>query len=337
MVSTLAALRLLFVSIWLSLLLLVLYLESSYGDSNPWATCDYDPGPFCEREHTRRFLREPANSLSDFSFLALGLALILQSVLDSLALASPATLSSSRSSSSAPSLSATAQPTNLILRYPTLTLLYGLANCVHAFGTFTNHASRCHFGHRLDLTGMWAASFFSSLFSSLRLLNLLFPSFLQTQSSKDILPSLFLPLYLLSSWGHWLLSDVRYPLSYHGIEPALVVTNIVIVLLTELPYVVMGAWAFNSRRAEGRQRWTVQYAVIGLGVASIAVGAVLGHLDAHGIVCDPDAVMQLHALWHVLACVCLGCQYLYYRWEVVPPAALRKQTVAASGSSSKSL
>ena len=39
-------------------------------------TPSYDPGPWCERERTQDFLREPANASSDFAYLALSLYIL---------------------------------------------------------------------------------------------------------------------------------------------------------------------------------------------------------------------------------------------------------------------
>ena len=317
----LTALRVAFIAIFLSLFFFVLYLEAHYGDSDPWGGCAYDPGPFCERERHLRFLREPLNSLSDFSFLALGFYLVYQYLVDSFALST----SLSHPSHLSP------VPTNLIRRFPSLTLMYGLANILHAVGTFTNHASRCHLGHRLDLTGMWAASFFSSLFSAFKLLNLYAPSLFNTQATpgNDSLPTFFYPLYLMTSWGHWLLSDVHYPHSYEGIEPRLVFLNVGLVAASELPYFLYTR-RWNAKHSPSpSDRWVVRPDVIACGVVCIALGAVLGHLDAYKYVCDPDSWVQLHAIWHVLACACLFSMYLFYRWERPPSsAALPKQSKA---------
>ena len=42
---------------------------------------------------------------------------------------------------------------SLFKQHPSLSVVNGVANCVHAFGTWVNHASRTHWGHRIDCTG----------------------------------------------------------------------------------------------------------------------------------------------------------------------------------------
>jgi len=311
----LVALRCFFVVLWLTLLIVVVYLDESWVD--PWRGCASDVGPFCERERPSCFLRERSNALSDFSFLALGFALISTAIEDTFTL-NTATIAASTASLS---LQPHSHSSNIIRRFPSLTLLYGLANIIHACGTWMNHASRCHPGHRLDLAGMWLVSFFCSLTSLCRLLALVFPAFCQTSGGedKDVLPTFFYPVYLMAGWLFWLLSDVWYADgSYDAIEPLLVIVNISVVAVAELVYLIL-TLQHNTRHGQSREaRYAGRYDVLAAGAVSIAVGAVLGRLDATGALCWPDSWLQLHAVWHVLACICLACLYLYYRLEHTP-------------------
>lgn len=47
-------------------------------------------------------------------------------------------------------------------------------------------------------------------------------------------------------------------------------------------------------------------------VCSLGVGGVFSVLDATRRWCDPDSLLQGHALWHVFAAVCLLASFLYY-------------------------
>ena len=323
------AVRAFFVVLWLTLLVAVLYLDGTWVD--PWLGCSSDVGPFCERSRPSRLLRERSNALSDFSFLALGLALTCTAIEDSIA-AKHHTHSGATSSGSTLSLQPSSAPSNVILRYPSLTLMYGLANVVHACGTWLNHSSRCHLGHRLDLCGMWLVSFFCSLTSVCRVLTVLLPAFCQSSGGgaggvKDVLPTFFYPVYLMAAWLFWLLSDVWYAAgSYDGIEPRLVIANIAIVAVAELAYLLL-TLRHNRHTASRQERYSGRYDVLAVGAASIALGAVLGRLDATGALCWPDSWLQFHAVWHVLACACLACLYLFYRWEHTPDisVAARKE------------
>lgn len=64
------------VTVWLIVLVGIILFGETVKNRNFWAGWEYDPGPWCERERTNDFVREPANAYSDFSFLAAGLAMI---------------------------------------------------------------------------------------------------------------------------------------------------------------------------------------------------------------------------------------------------------------------
>ena len=330
------AVRSAFIAVWFVLLVVVLCLE--WHLVYPWQGSVADHGPFCERDRASHLLRERSNALSDFAFLALGFALLCTAVEDTLRVGVG---SGSPVSSSPLALRPHSQPANLIRRYPSLTALYGVANCVHACGTWLNHSCRCHVGHRLDLCGMWLVSFFCALHSVCRLLSLLMPSFCQTGGDggggevKNVLPTFFYPVYLMAGWVFWLLSDVWYAHgSYDAIEPRIVIANIALVAVAETAYLVLTLQHNSRHRAAhaagiSSDRYSGRYDVLAVGALAIGVGALLGRLDATGVLCWPDSWLQFHALWHVLAAVCLGCLYLYYRWEEIPHAidvaAVRKE------------
>ena len=67
--------------VWISWLGAILALSWILSGANIWKTWEYDPGPWCEREHTLDLIREPSNSYSDFSFLAVGIFMIMVRIL----------------------------------------------------------------------------------------------------------------------------------------------------------------------------------------------------------------------------------------------------------------
>lgn len=107
------------------------YLQMTTVDY--WALFPPDPGPWCERDHPHSFLREPSNALSDFGYLAVGLAILVQ-------------VAQSRG-----------RPYGRFSAFPEVGILAGVSNILHACGTFTNHACRCYMGHVWDVAGMYAA------------------------------------------------------------------------------------------------------------------------------------------------------------------------------------
>jgi hypothetical protein len=55
------------------------FVESRYAGSAIWLSWEYDPGFFCEglADHAVNFLREPINTYSCFSYIAVGLWVLL--------------------------------------------------------------------------------------------------------------------------------------------------------------------------------------------------------------------------------------------------------------------
>ncbi|CAF4515391.1 unnamed protein product [Rotaria sp. Silwood1] len=123
-----------FILLFVILFVGVLILDWYFADTTPWSHYESSTQqsingvPFCEHDRPRNFLRERANSLSDFSFLGVGFYMLVQSI---------------------------ETKSNSFTKTIILSVINGLINCVHAFGSWLNHACRCQFGHRLDVTGMW--------------------------------------------------------------------------------------------------------------------------------------------------------------------------------------
>ncbi|CAF2720849.1 unnamed protein product [Rotaria sp. Silwood2] len=119
--------------IFFLLLIGVIVLDRYLIDRSPWlhfesSTKQRTGGiPFCEHDRAGNVLRERANSLSDFSFLAVGFYMLVRSI-------------ESQKESRA--------------KHTILSTINGIANCGHAIGSELKHAGRCQLGHRLDLTGM---------------------------------------------------------------------------------------------------------------------------------------------------------------------------------------
>ena len=141
------------------------------------------PGLAAEAHTARNFLREPANAVSDLSYLALSLYILTAGARDLAAArhadkiaaaAGGAPGSTSNGVDNKASGGKTPPPPpppmrNLFGAHPSLSILYGLANLHHFCGTFTNHACRCHTGHVWDAAGMYGVVFFLALYGFARL------------------------------------------------------------------------------------------------------------------------------------------------------------------------
>ena len=133
--------------LFLTLLIGVIVLDGYLVGARPWINFESSTKqriggvPFCEHDRADNLLRERANSLSDFSFLAVGFYMLVQSIENGRTHHAKTTI---------------------------LSTVNGIANCGHAMGSWLNHACRCQLGHRLDLTGMWLIICFIALYSLTR-------------------------------------------------------------------------------------------------------------------------------------------------------------------------
>ncbi|UJR32481.1 hypothetical protein I4U23_019943 [Adineta vaga] len=136
-----------FVCLFITLLVIVIVLDYYLAGKSPWRHFEsstkqrIDGIPFCEFDRSTSLLRERSNSLSDFSFLAVGFYMLVQAI--------------------------ECQEKNRA-KHTILSMINGFANCAHAMGSWLNHACRCQLGHRFDLTGMWLIIAFISFYSLIR-------------------------------------------------------------------------------------------------------------------------------------------------------------------------
>eukprot|EP01095_Lingulamoeba_sp_RSL-Kostka_P011981 TRINITY_DN467_c3_g1_i1.p1 TRINITY_DN467_c3_g1~~TRINITY_DN467_c3_g1_i1.p1 ORF type:complete len:299 (+),score=34.16 TRINITY_DN467_c3_g1_i1:39-935(+) len=122
--------------IWIMILLSTLFTNYVTAGKNVWKDFEHAPdGSWCERDREENFVKEPMNSFSDFSYLAVGLFMTSSGLFD---------------------LMFMIRNENKIVSNGKISLFFGIANIFHACGTFTNHSCRCVFGWRWDVMGMYA-------------------------------------------------------------------------------------------------------------------------------------------------------------------------------------
>ncbi|CAF3752619.1 unnamed protein product [Rotaria sp. Silwood1] len=263
-----------FILLFVILFVGVLILDWYFADTTPWSHYESSTQqsingvPFCEHDRPRNFLRERANSLSDFSFLGVGFYMLVQSI---------------------------ETKSNSFTKTIILSVINGLINCVHAFGSWLNHACRCQFGHRLDVTGMWLVTSFITLYSLMQHIRI---------ENKKVTLYLFTFMFLLVAYILWHASDVYYPESYDNREKILVIGCIIIFLISEFVHIKLS----KVKRK--------QMKLLCFGLTMILIGALCGHLDATKIICWPKSWFQLHALWHICAACSVLCAYEYFRYEM---------------------
>lgn len=137
------------------------------------------------------------NSLSDFMFLAVAF-LMLRGALIDLAVSSRAR-----------------RAQNMLVALPIISLTGAVANLVHFFGTFLNHASRCHLFHHFDAFAMfWVLTFWTLYWAihnavwSNDTLELILDS--RSTRRRTIVSALFVVLMLLVAIPLWDFASLYY-------------------------------------------------------------------------------------------------------------------------------
>lgn len=162
------------ISFFLILLSSVLTAEVYYEGKNPWQNFTYAPQHgICEKERTYNLLREPSNAWSDFSYVAIGL-IILTIGLNDLYFKRP-------------------HPNGSLMKhFPRITILYGIVNIFHGFGSGWFHACRCAEGGIYDQGPMQTVVSFPIFYTIYQQ----FPKFEGTEFVEKSTHGIFLALYL---------------------------------------------------------------------------------------------------------------------------------------------
>jgi len=212
--------------------------------SDAWVGVEPDPGPWCEADRPTAFLREPSNALSDFAYLWLGFWFIANALSDSKKTGA-----------------------RVLAAQPMVGVIGAVANCGHFLGSFVNHACRCHFGHVLDVFGMYAAIWFLTSLSFCQWRNVRARTF-------AMLYLWMLPLFFACSQFYYA-DPMREPME----------NGMVTLMVIGCTY--SASWLGISK------------ATIGKIVLLLVFGKMAQELDIRRIYCVPDSMIQGHAVWHV--------------------------------------
>jgi len=244
---------------------------SPSGDMNFW----------CERDSETMFVRERSNSWSDLSYLFVGLTMLFVGTADYLYGGSP--INSSRVSQQ------TAARTpffNLFKEYPSLTIISGLVNIVHASGTFANHACRCWVGYQFDVTGMYLVTLGILCYDVLRIFKIRpYP----------------IPLCVYLALG-----AACFGSTYTHIDPAFIMIPIIVGIG------ILARWYYIVASRRGA---ILHGKIFVAAMAFMGLGYLSWNLDKHRIVCNPDSFFQLHAVWHVFTAAAIILIFVYSRME----------------------
>lgn len=244
-----------------------------YRFSGVWNTFESAGGnafKFCETNRMNEIIRQPANTWSNFGYLAVGLFALTLAVHDY--------KNKSRR-----------QSANFLVQYPMFSLLYGLS-CLYLFiGSFLFHASLTEYFQRLDQSGLL------SVVIMLLALNFykLAPYFRKKGEWKNLHAVAMIAAVVCNVLiFRWLLSiDIN-------------------VLFPVLLLMVIASGLFYTFKIRNRS-FFLNYMYAAFLLMFLAGGIWI--LDRSHTLCNPDSMLQGHALWHLLTAVSMFFIYLYYR------------------------
>ncbi len=183
---------------------------------------------------------------------------------------------------------------NFVTRYTSYSIVLGVVMVFLSFASFMFHASLIEFTRKLDITGVVASVMVLFSYSTLRLYGLM-------DFRKSEL--LFLRTYKLHILGIVVGLILFFLSGFHGRE----VTGVLIVLI-----VLINLYTQIRYRPIQSERVKFWY-LIG-GIVSIIISVSVWVLDK-GVMCSPESVFQLHALWHILTGVSIYLVYMFFRTE----------------------
>jgi hypothetical protein len=131
---------------WAATIISVEALAARYDGESFWDKCTLENSTWCEAKDADRslFIIESSNARSDYSYLGIGLGMMVLGIADTVMLWQQPDL----------------MKKTILHRYPVITFVNGCCNVVHAAGTFWNHSCECRQGGILDVAGMLSVTAF---------------------------------------------------------------------------------------------------------------------------------------------------------------------------------
>jgi hypothetical protein len=263
---------------------------------------------YCERIQAG-LIREPANTWSNLPFILVGLYVLWRMQYDS--------------RDGLPSLS----------NRSWFTLMYGMACVAVGVGSFAMHGFNTDWGGWLDLSGMMMYITMPVFYNFSRFFRWNEREFLTYYLGTNALLSVLHWQYGIGLfvWGFaiaiWLAQETAIRYQQQPLAIFLVPIAGIIILVNYNPvdfvreqvgviiFMALLAW-FLYRLDEIRlQRTHTPYFWCG-SAAYLLASFIWRASQKGGSMCDPDSLLQGHALWHILGAVAMFCFYRYFRTEV---------------------
>ncbi|KRW98663.1 hypothetical protein PPERSA_00251 [Pseudocohnilembus persalinus] len=270
-------------------------LVINYTDvSNPWGDWYYDPGPWCEKERTEYWIREPSNCIADFLFYAFCLYLIYKGFED-------------RENNKYQSIGQINKNSNIIIQNPGLTFIAVILQFTHFFGTFWNHACRCHPGHRLDVVGMYSITSYPGI---IWIISYFYSEKLDERGKINKKQW----LQIISAWS-LLICFYIWVSDYWYVNPMWEVVEISIMVIISVVTLIIDNKVSNSLQ------YQLEKKQLGVGVLLLVIGVIAHNLDMKKIFCYPESPVQGHSIWHSVTAVAVYVVYQYQRQPMIKQSA----------------
>ncbi|HIF37588.1 MAG: hypothetical protein CXT75_10845 [Methanobacteriota archaeon] len=279
---------------------------------NDWTWTNTSASGFCEKVQDS-WIREPTNTISNFAFIFVGLYILW--------------LAKDDSTDGHPSMS----------NRSWFLIMYAISCTAVGVGSFAMHGFNTGWGGWLDLTGMMMYITIPVFYNFSRFLRWNEKEFCMYYLGTNILLSILDWQYNIGifvwglSIGIWLSQETAIKYQNQPIIIFLVPTLIVFTLFfnankdsTPIDFVIQEyeaiiLWAllalFLHKIDEIKlERTHTPYFWAGFGSYLIAT-IIWEPSRTDGPLCDPDSLLQGHALWHLLGAVAMWCFYKYFRTE----------------------
>lgn len=183
---------------------------------------------------------------------------------------------------------------NFLVRHPLFSILFGISALYVFVGSFLYHASLTRTFQHLDQAGLYSVIVMVLTFNLYKIFPLIRIKG-KYRSSHAIMMAFSVGFNYLIFTKLWLINiNVLFPIL------------IAVAFATSLCYLV-----FVSREHYfTKYLWSAFIVLI--------LGSIVWILDRTNIVCNPESILQGHALWHIFTAGSMLIIYMYYRSGTVP-------------------
>ena len=291
----------------ISITLVTFVIISILGTAEWWDNNDNlgltrEDGDYCERVNFNRFLREPANALSNLGFIFCGEFVAIHFFFDIIEKRQELKKQNINININTRKNVKTRQISSMIVDYPIWSLLNGLSIMWIGIGSFLFHASLRWFCQTLDVAAIYAMLlfyiiefiFFCIYRSYAQLYNIEILNKYENKVEIGLIIILFIFDILAIIYKESFVSFIVLPTTF-----------VIVILANGLWY-----WYFGKKLLiESYRKKSLKIFVFG--IITLITGFAIRQLDSY--ICNQRSFFQMHALFHVVVAISLVIMYLMMR------------------------